>query len=108
MGNSHIIHLLATVTVGWAITFALRALPFIVFAGKSRKLPSWVEKAGNIISPVIIAGLILYSYASLEWRTLAPYAAGAATVCLQLLWRNPLSSIIAGTALYMVLLRTAA
>ena len=60
MENSNIIHLLATVAVGWAITFALRALPFIVFAGKSRKLPPWVEKAGNIISPVIIAGLILY------------------------------------------------
>ncbi len=105
MDAERVIYLFSAVLVGWSVTFTLRALPFILFSRKSRDLPAWVEKTGNLISPVIIAALVLYSYASLEWRTAAPYAAGALTIALQL-WRcNPLVSIISGTALYMTLLR---
>jgi branched-subunit amino acid transport protein AzlD len=98
-------YLLSAVLVGWGVTYALRALPFIVFSRKARELPPWVGKLGKLISPVIIAALIIYSYSSLEWKTAAPYAAGFLTMALHLLWRNPLASIIAGTALYMTLLR---
>jgi branched-subunit amino acid transport protein AzlD len=103
--SNRIIYLIAAVLVGWSITYLLRALPFILFSRKSKELPIWVGKLGNIVSPVIIACLIIYSYYSLEWRTFAPYLAGILTVLLQLLLRNPLTSIIAGTAFYMVLLR---
>ena len=47
----------------------------------------------------------IYSYSSLEWRTVSPYLAGTLTVALHLRFRNPLASIVAGTALYMALLR---
>lgn len=106
-------YLVMTVATGWAVTFGLRSLPFLLFAGKDRELPGWVERLGVIVSPVIIAGLIVYSFATLElgegeaatraWKTCWPYLAAALTVALQLLRRNPLVSIIAGTALYMFL-----
>ena len=98
------LYLIAAVLVAWAVTFGLRALPFLLFAGRDRDLPPWVERLGNIISPIIIAGLIIYSYTGLEWRTVYPYIAGALTVGLQLWRHNPLLSILAGTILYMCLL----
>ena len=98
------LYLTAVVLVAWAVTFGLRALPFLLFAGRDRDLPPWVERLGNIISPIIIAGLIIYSYTGLEWRTAYPYIAGALTVGLQLWRHNPLLSILAGTILYMCLL----
>jgi len=99
-----ILYLLTVVAIGWAVTFGLRSLPFLLFAGRDRELPPWVERLGRVISPVIIGGLIVYSYSGLEWKTLWPYAAGLLTVGLQAWKRNPLVSIIAGTLLYMCLL----
>lgn len=108
---SDILHLAAVVAVGWAVTFAMRALPFAVLgligAGRgdwSRKLAAKAEGVGAVVSPLVIGGLIVYSYAALEWRTAWPYLAGALTVGVQLWKRNPLASIVAGTALYMALL----
>jgi len=102
--TERILYLLAVVAIGWAVTFGLRALPFLLFAGCDRALPPWVERFGRIVSPVIIGGLIVYSYSGLEWKTLWPYAAGLLTVGLQIWKRNPLVSIIAGTVVYMCLL----
>jgi branched-subunit amino acid transport protein AzlD len=99
-----ICYLVAAVAVGWAVTYSLRALPFALFSRSSTRLPPWVDRLGDIISPVIIAALVVYSYSGLEWKTFSPYLAGFATVAMQLKFRNPLLSIISGTALYMVLL----
>ena len=106
-------YLILVVAAGWAVTFGLRSLPFLVFAGKGRELPGWVGRLGVIVSPAIIAGLIVYSFATLRigegeaavpaWRTCWPYLAAALTVALQLVRRNPLVSIVLGTALYMFL-----
>lgn len=97
-------YMLGVVTVGFAINYGLRALPFLLFAGRDRPVPRWVEKFGAFVSPVIIAGLIVYSYSGLAWKTAYPYVAGALTVGLQLWKKNPLVSIVVGTVLYMVLL----
>ncbi len=102
--KDEILYMLGVVAVGFVVTYALRALPFLLFAGRSRALPPWVERFGNLISPVIITALVVYSYSGLAWRTAWPYLAGALTVGLQLWKRNPLVSIVAGTALYMCLL----
>lgn len=102
--KDEILYMLGVVAVGFAVTYALRALPFLLFAGRSRSLPPWVERFGNLISPIIIAGLVVYAYSGLAWRTAWPYLAGALTVGLQFWKRNPLASIVAGTALYMCLL----
>lgn len=102
--KEEILYMLGIVAVGFAVNFGLRALPFLLFAGRDRTLPPWVEKFGNLISPVIIACLVVYSYSGLAWKTAYPYLAGALTVGLQLWKRNPLASIVAGTVLYMCLL----
>ncbi len=99
-----ILYTAGVIAVGWAVTFALRSLPFLLFAGRGREVPPSIERFGAIISPVIIAGLIIYSYSGLEWRTAWPYLAGLLTVGLQIWKGNPLASIIAGTVLYMCLL----
>lgn len=107
-----ILYLAGVIGVAWLVTFALRALPFMLFAGKDRDLPPSVEKVAGFISPVIIAGLIVYSYYGLytagyfvpskDWAW--PLIAGVLTVGLQLWKGNPLVSILAGTILYMALI----
>ena len=97
-------YMMGVVAVGFAINYGLRALPFLLFAGRDRELPKWAEQFGKFVSPVIIAGLVVYSYSGLEWKTVYPYLAGVLTVGLQVWKRNPLASIVAGTVLYMVLL----
>ena len=96
-------YMIAVVAAGFAVNFSLRALPFVLFAGRRRDLPRWVGSLGAYVSPVIIACLIVYSYSGLQWRTAWPYLAGLLTVALQLARRNSLVSIVAGTALYMCL-----
>ena len=98
-----VLYMLGIVAAGFAVNYALRALPFVLFAGRDRSLPSWVLKFGDFISPVIIACLIVYSYSGLEWKTAWPYLAGALTVVLQIWRRNSLLSIVLGTVLYMFL-----
>lgn len=102
--TAQVFYLLGIVATGWAVTVGLRALPFILFSGSDRQLPTWVERFGIIISPVIIFGLIVYSYSQLEWLTPWPYLAGLLTIALHLCLKNSLVAIISGTALYMVLL----
>lgn len=86
------------------VIIALRALPFLLMSRLSGET-KWLKVAEKYLSPIVIALLVVYSYSTLEWRTFMPYAAGALTVILQLLWKNGLVSIFAGTALYMILVR---
>lgn len=95
-------HNLGIFAVSWAVIYLLRALPFIVCGRSSANRP-WLKAAEKWLSPIVIAILIVYSYAGLEWRTPWPYIAGAAVVALQLIFKSGLLSIFAGTALYMLL-----
>ncbi len=104
METNEFLYMLGVVAVGAGITFFFRAVPFLLFGGRNRPLPAWVERFGSFVSPVIIAALIVYSYTGLAWKTPWPYLAGALTIALQLRWRNPLASILSGTVLYMILL----
>lgn len=101
--RNEILYMLGVIGVGFVVNYALRALPFLLFAGRDRALPPWVERLGNVISPVIIGALIVYAYSGSQWRTAWPYVAGVVTVALQLWKRNPLASILAGTVVYMLL-----
>ncbi|MBO4303866.1 MAG: AzlD domain-containing protein [Lentisphaeria bacterium] len=89
----------------------LRLFPFLLFSG-GRKIPSWMEYLGETVTAAAIAMLVVYSfYGNLEFssdgwaRFLPGTAAGALTVLLQYFIRNPLLSIVAGTFLYMFLIR---
>ena len=99
-----VLYMSGVVAVGFAVNFALRALPFALFAGRKCELPAWVKGLGSVVSPVIICGLIIYSYSGLEWRQASPYVAGVLTVALQIWLRNSLMSIVAGTIAYMCLI----
>jgi branched-subunit amino acid transport protein AzlD len=98
------LYLLGVVAVGFAVNFGLRALPFALFAGRTRELPAWVTRVGAFVSPVIIGCLVVYSFSGLAWRTAWPYLAGLLTVALHLWKRNAFASIVAGTIVYMCLL----
>lgn len=102
--KAEILYMLGIVAAGFAVNYALRAIPFMLFAGKDREIPKWITRFGDLVSPVIIAALIVYSYSGLQWKTAWPYLAGALVVGLQLWRRNALVSIVAGTVLYMCLL----
>ena len=102
--KGEIFYMLGVIAVGFAVNFSLRALPFLLFGGRDRAIPAWIDRLSGFISPVIIAGLIVYSYSGSAWRTPWPYLAGVVTVALQVWKRNPLMSIVAGTAVYMLLL----
>ena len=102
--QEEILYMSGIVAAGFVVNFGLRALPFILFGGKDRTIPAWIDRMSGFISPVIIAALVVYSFAGLAWRTPWPYAAGALSVGLQVWKRNPLLSIVAGTVLYMLLL----
>ena len=99
-----ILYMLGIVAAAFLENFGLRALPFILFGGKGRTIPPWIDRMSGFISPIIIAALIVYSFAGLAWRTPWPYVAGAVAVGLQVWKRNPLLSIVAGTVIYMLLL----
>ena len=103
--------LLTVVTAG--VTFLLRALPFLFF-GTGKRPPALVLSLGNVLSPAAIAMLVVYCFACYvrdrapvdHMFGLAEIAAAAVVVTLQVWRRNPLLSIVAGTAVYMVLVQT--
>lgn len=99
-------YVLSIVAAGFLVNYGLRALPFLLFAGRTQALPKWVTTLGQFVSPVIIGALVLYSFSGLAWKTPWPYVAGAITVALHLWKRNSLVSIVVGTILYMCLLTT--
>ncbi|MBR2964377.1 MAG: AzlD domain-containing protein [Lentisphaeria bacterium] len=103
--------ILTAVTAG--VTFLLRALPFLFF-GTGKRPPALVLSIGNVLSPAAIAMLVVYCFACYvrdrapaeHMFGLAEIAAAIVVVALQLWKRNPLVSILAGTAVYMTLVQT--
>lgn len=108
--NSELYFLLMIIVAG-AVTILLRALPFI--AGSIAKKPSpLVKYIGNVLSAGAISMLVIFCFCSTykdksfsaSWG-IPEAAATLVVVALQLWKRNPLLSIIAGTAVYMVLVQ---
>lgn len=107
--NPELRYLFAVTAVTAAVTILLRALPFLAFGG-AKKTPPFVEYLGKMLSPASIAMLVVYCYCAYfsSGRTLKAMqyglpelSAGLLVVLLQLKWKNPLFSILAGTAVYM-------
>ena len=92
------------------VVIFLRAIPFMLFSGK-RRVPEVLLYLGNVLTAAAIAMLVVYSmYGNLEYTTLhtarilPALAAGTMTVILHWFIKNPLVSIISGTALFMLLI----
>ena len=49
--------LAAAIVLSAAITFGLRALPFLIFSG-DRKMPGWLQKLGELLPSAIMAVLM--------------------------------------------------
>lgn len=105
-------YLFAVTAVAGGVTFLLRAFPFLFF-GNGKPSP-WVLYLGRRLSPAAIAMLTVYCLAAYardrvpaeHCRGAAEILASFAVVGMQVWKRNPLLSILAGTALYMVLVQS--
>ena len=103
--SSHQYIMIAVMAV---VVIALRSVPFVLFSGK-RKVPASFLYLGKVLTAAAIAMLVVYSlYGNLNYpacgtKNLLPgLLASAVTVILHWFLKNPLVSIIAGTACYML------
>lgn len=98
---------LATLTM-FVVTYGLRSFVFAAFGG-GQKPPAVILYIGAVISPAIIAALIVYCFkgTSLQAPTYGLPELLATLTCILLhIWkRNPLFSIIISTLLYMLLVQ---
>lgn len=99
--DDRIFKLFTIIFIGWAVTFAVRAFPFILPYSKKAGASKFTSLYNDIAAPLIIAALIVYSYSDLEWKSVYPYLAGLITVLIHVFKRKPLFSILAGTVFYM-------
>ena len=85
-----------------------RWTPFLLFSGE-RKLPRVVEDLGKLLPPAMMGLLVVYSLRSVDILSGShglPEAIVVAVTALLHLWRrSTLLSILAGTAVYMVLVQ---
>lgn len=98
---------LAIIAVMAAITFAIRAFPFLCFGRNAP--PQWLLYLGGVLPPAIIAMLVVYCFRNTPIAT-APHGlpeliASVAVIALHVWKRSNLLSILAGTALYMFLVQ---
>lgn len=87
-----------------AVSALLRFLPFLVFR---KRTPPYVAYLGRVLPPAIIGMLVVYCLKDVT-LTAAPYGLPELIACLTVaavqLWRrSSLWSILAGTAVYLVL-----
>lgn len=101
-------YILISVLLAAIITFALRALPFLIFHGE-RKMPAFLVKLGSVLPAAIMAVLIVYCVkdAVTDWRNSAiPQLLAVLATGVSYKWKhNTLLSIILGTVVYMLLIR---
>ena len=89
-----------------AVSALLRFLPFVVFR---KRTPPYVAYLGRVLPPAIIGMLVVYCLKDVT-LTAAPYGLPELIACLTVaavqLWRrSSLWSILAGTAVYMILVQ---
>ena len=104
-------HQIAMIVVMAVTVIALRALPMVVF-GRQKRIPALLNYLGQELTAGAIAMLVVYSlYGELNYmqqgleRLWSMLIASALTVVLQLFFRNPLVSILGGTACFMILIQ---
>ena len=101
------IYLTGAIAVIALVTWALRALPFILFG--NRPLPDTVKYLGRVLPPAIMTILVIYCLRDTK-LTAFPFGIPELVSCLmiiilQAVKKNMYLSIIAGTACYMLLIR---
>ena len=101
-------YIILAIVISALITFGLRALPFALFRG-GRSMPEWMQRLGQILPSAIMAVLIVYCLKGVKSNPIGmgiPGIIAVAVVAASYKWKhNTFISIIAGTAVYMVMLR---
>ena len=99
--------LAAAIVLSAAITFGLRALPFLIFSGE-REMPAWLQKLGDLLPSAIMAVLIIYCLKDVPWNFagvgIQKLLAVLVVAISYHLKRSTFLSIFLGTAAYMILL----
>ena len=101
------LHAIILIAVMAVITFALRALPFLIF-GK-RETPKFIVYLGKVLPYAMMGMLVVFCFKGVK-ITQYPYGlpeliAGTVTVVLHAWRRNTLISILCGTVSYMLLVQ---
>ena len=105
--NESTLHAIILIAVMAVITFALRALPFLIF-GK-RETPKFIIYLSKVLPYAIMGMLVVFCFKNVK-PLQAPYGipeliAAAITVVLHVWKRNTLISILFGTVSYMLLVQ---
>ena len=101
-------HAAIVIAIASVVTMLIRSLPFLVFGG-NKKRPAVIDYLADVLPYAIMGMLVFYCLKSVSLVT-APHGppeliACVAVVLLHLWKRNTLLSIIAGPAVYMVLVQ---
>ena len=103
------IHILLSILVPAALTFGLRALPFLLL--NKKELPKRIEYLGNVFPMAIMATLVVYCLKSIPESACQNnliLLVGVAVTAAVYLWRkSSILSITVGTVVYMVLVHLA-
>lgn len=101
-------HAAIVIAIASVVTMLIRSLPFLVFGG-NKKRPAVIDYLADVLPYAIMGMLVVYCLKSVSLVTephgLPELIACVAVVLLHLWKRNTLLSIIAGTAVYMVLVQ---
>lgn len=96
----------ALITAMALVTMGLRAAPFLVFR---KKVPAFVSYLGEVLPPAIIGMLVIFCLKDVSVLStphgIPELIAIAAVVGTHIWKRNAVISILAGTVIYMVLIR---
>ena len=103
------LHAAALVAVIAAVTIALRFAPFLLLRG--RETPRFIAYLGRVLPYAIMGMLVVYCLRGTSFTNVSNWLpqtiAVAVVVGLHIWKRNTLLSIIAGTAIYMILVQVA-
>ena len=100
-------YVLTSIAIIALVTALIRFLPFAAF-GEKRKIPGVIEYLGKALPCAVMGMLVVYCLKDVSFAQTGdwlPEAAAVAAVVLIHIWKkNTLLSILAGTAIYMVLI----
>ena len=102
------IYILSATLVMAGVTILLRFLPFLIFGGRA-KTPEFIEYLGKVLPYAIMGMLVVYCLKGISFNTVInwlPACIGVVLTAVIQIWkRNTIYSILAGTVVYMVLIR---
>jgi len=102
------IYILAATLIATLLTALERFTPFILFSQGNP--PAFIRYLGHVLPPAMIAILVIFCYKGVDFSTVSAYApqliAGTITALLHIWKKSTILSIVGGTILYMILIRT--